>query len=64
MAIIKISFSIEKIQNIELHFSITYASASLIVFAEFTGKHSVGIIAHVGEGNLAREHFRKLLKML
>lgn len=50
MAIIKISFSTgKKIQNIELHFSITYASASLIVFAGFTGKHSVGIIAHVGE---------------
>lgn len=39
----------KKIQNTVAHFSITYDSASLIVFAGFTGKYSVGIIAHVGE---------------
>lgn len=50
MTTIKIPFPLEKkIQNTVAHFSITYASASLIVCAGFTGKYSVGIIAHVGE---------------
>lgn len=49
VTVFKISLPTEKKRNMVVYWSIIYVSASLIVFAVFTRKHSVWTITHLHE---------------